>query len=89
LRAFAFRLRAYDAILRGLWRGHESGFDGELIYKRMRQKHSDLRVIPRFPVQARLQGISGRHQRDYGSYSQRAKDAVRSATRRMAPWLWL
>lgn len=89
LRVFAFRRRAYDVILRDLWRSHETGLDAEFMYHRMRQKHQDLRVIPRFPLQAQLQGISGRHQRDYQSSSQRVKDALRSAVRRITPWLWL
>jgi len=89
LRVFAFRMRAYDAILRDLWRTREEGFDAEFLYHRMCQKHQDLRILPRFPLQAQLQGISGRHQRDYRSTSQRTKDAVRSAARRIAPWLWL
>ena len=30
----------------------EEGFDAEFMYHRMRQQHSNLRVIPRFPLQA-------------------------------------
>ena len=89
LRVFAFRVRAYDAILRDLWRTREEGFDAEFMYHRMRQTHQNLSVIPRFPLQAKLQGISGRHLRDYRSNSQRKKDAVRGALRRITPWLWL
>ena len=89
LRVFAFRVRAYDAILRDLWRTREEGFDAEFMYHRMRQAHQNLSVIPRFPLQAKLQGISGRHLRDYRSGSQRAKDALRDVSRRIAPWLWL
>lgn len=89
LRVFAFRMRAYDALLRDIWRSHEEGLDAEFMYHRMREPHPDLRVLPRFPLQAQLQGISGRHQRDYRSKSQRAKDAVRGAARQITPWLWL
>lgn len=89
LRVFAFRMSAYDAIMRDLWRSREAGFDAEFFYHWMRQRHRNIRVIPRFPLQAQLQGISGRHQRDYLSNSQRAKNAVRSAMRRITPWLWL
>jgi hypothetical protein len=89
LRVFAFRVRAYDAILRDLWRTREEGFDAEFMYHRMRQAHQNLSIIPRFPLQAKLQGISGRHLRDYRSNSQRTKDAVRGALRRITPWLWL
>jgi hypothetical protein len=89
LRVFAFRMRAYDAILRDLWHSREVGFDAEFFYHWMLKEHPGFRVVPRFPLQAQLQGISGRHQRDYRSHSQRTKDAVRSAVRRITPWLWL
>lgn len=89
LRVFAFRRRAYDTLLRDLWRTHEMGFDGEILYQHMREKRVNFHIIPRFPLQAQLQGISGRHQRDYRSRSQRAKDALRGAARQVAPWLWL
>lgn len=89
LRIFAFRLWAYDGMLRDLWLTHESGLDAEFMYHQMRQSPPDVRVVRRFPLQPRLQGISGRHQRDYLSPSQRAKDAVRGMTRRLMPWLWL
>ncbi len=89
LRVFAFRMRAYDAILRDLWRSHETGFDAEFFYHWMRRGHGNVRVTPRFPLQAQLQGISGRHERDYASGSQRAKDLIRGALRSVIPWLWL
>jgi hypothetical protein len=89
LRVFAFRMRAYDEILRDLWRTREEGLDAEFMYHRMRQPHQNVRIISRFPLQPQLQGISGRHERDYRSTSQRAKDAVRSTARKITPWLWL
>lgn len=89
LRVFAFRMRAYNAILRDLWRTREDGFDAEFMYHQMRRTHSGFHIHPRFPLQAELQGISGRHQHDYQSNLQRRKDAVRSAFRRAIPWLWL
>lgn len=89
LRVFAFRVRAYDAILRDLWRKREEGFDAEFMYHWMRQPHQNLSIIPRFPLQAKLQGISGRHLRDYRSNSQSAKDYLRGVLRQTIPWLWL
>lgn len=89
LRVFAFRMRAYDAVFRDLWRSHEEGLDAEFMYHHLRRPHANLRIEPRFPVQAKLQGISGRHQRDYQSASQRTKDAIRGVVRRITPWLWL
>ena len=89
LRVFAFRRRAYDGLLHDLWRAHESGFDGDFMYRHIVQNRQNFRIIPRFPLQAQLQGISGRHQRDYRSGSQRIKDGVRGAMRTLVPGIWL
>lgn len=89
LRVFAFRPSAYDAVLRGLWRQHDAGFDAKSLYRAMREARGRFAVLPRFPIQAQLQGISGRHQRDYQSAAQRAKDDMRSWVRRYVPALWL
>lgn len=89
LRVFAFRRHAYDTLFRGLWRNREVGLDAEFMYHHMRGNSVNLKIIPRFPLQAQLQGISGRHQRDYRASSQRIKDALRSTARHLTPWLWL
>ena len=89
LRVFAFRREAYDMLLRDQWRAHESGFDAAFMYHLVLQQHPNVHVVPRFPLQAQLQGISGRHQRDYRSGAQVLKDTVRGVARRVTPWLWL
>jgi len=89
LRAFAFRRRAYDDLFRGAWRDHPEDFDGTYLFDRVIDARRTHRVIPRFPIQIVLRGISGRHQREYSSGSQYAKDKVRGTIRRVAPWLWL
>lgn len=89
LRVFAFRMSAYDSLLRGLWQDREKGFDAEFFYHWMLDNRTTFRVIPRFPLQPRLQGISGRHQRDYQSSLQRTKDTIRGLSRIVTPWLWL
>jgi hypothetical protein len=89
LRSFAFRRHAYDAVFRGTWQEHPKNYDATFLFDRVMDARRELRVIPRFPRQPRLQGISGRHQRDYLSGSQRLKDGVRGALRRVAPWVWL
>lgn len=89
LRVFAFRRHAYDAVLRGLWIDHPDGLDANFLYHHMLEKHGNLRIFRRFPMQVRLQGISGRHQRDYSSFSQRTKDVIRAGLRRFLPSLWI
>jgi hypothetical protein len=89
LRIFAFRRHAYDMVFRGTWQEHPRGYDATFLFDRVMDARRRLLVIPRFPRQPRLQGISGRHQRDYLSGSQRLKDGVRGALRRVVPWVWL
>ncbi len=89
LRVFAFRVGAYRQVLGGQWQRHEAGFDAADIYRLMMEARASCEVVPRMPIQPQLQGISGRHLRDYQSSGQQAKDNVRSLCRRVAPWLWL
>lgn len=89
LRVYAFRPRAYDQTLRGLWRRHEAGFDATHVYRAVIAARDRFEVLPRLPLQPKLQGISGRHQRDYQSPGQRARDGVRAVGRRLVPWLWI
>jgi len=89
LRTFAFRASAYDRLLRGLWKTNETQFDAQFLYHILRAHYGRVKIVCRFPVQPRLQGVSGRHLRDYQSPSQRLKDSMRGLARRVAPWLWL
>lgn len=89
LRVFGFRLKAYDVMLRSLWQRKEIGLDAEDLFHAILSARPYYKVVPRFPVQPRLQGISGRHERDYQSRSQRTKDGVRILSRQYLPWLWL
>ncbi len=89
LRVFAFRPAAYDAVMRGLWRRQSTPLDAADLYHVMIAARGTFKVRPRFPIQPQLQGISGRHGRDYQSPSQRAKDGARAICRRFMPALWL
>ncbi|MBN9561793.1 MAG: hypothetical protein J0H14_13850 [Alphaproteobacteria bacterium] len=88
LRVFAVRRDAYDVAYRGAWERIE-GFDAFAMYDLSLQARRHLRVLPRFPREPRLQGISGRHLRDYGAWPGRMKSAVRGGLRRALPYLWL
>jgi hypothetical protein len=89
LRVFAFRFGAWDALFRDQWRNLDEPFDATFLYRRVRHCQGTLRILPRFPIQPHLSGISGRHLRDYNAPSQRLKDGVRNLQRRLLPWLWL
>ena len=58
LRVFAFRKKAYDNVFRDQWRAHDSGFDATFMYPLVLQHSLDTRLITRFPLQPKLQGIS-------------------------------
>ena len=88
-RLFAFRLPFYDANLRGQWQSRANGFDARFLYEQALQARGRWRVLPRFPLQPRIAGRSGRTERDYAQPSQRFKDGVRGVMRRLAPGLWL
>lgn len=88
LRAFGVRRTAYDAAYRGTWQ-HVPVFDAFAMFDITRAAGRHLRVLPRFPIEPMLQGISGRHLRDYSSPAQRWKSAVRGMLRRVAPMVWI
>lgn len=89
LRVFAFRFGAWDALFRDQWRDLHEPFDAAFLYQRVRHCQDALQILPRFPIQPQLSGISGRHLRDYHAPSQRLKDSVRNLQRRLLPWVWL
>jgi len=88
LRVFAARRDAYDAAYRGAWQ-RIAGFDSFAMYELSMQARRHLRVLPRFPREPRIQGVSGRHLRDYDAWQGRLKSGVRDTLRRAAPSLWL
>jgi hypothetical protein len=88
LRVFAVRRDAYDTAYRGAWRLIDN-FDAFAMYDLSMRARRHLRVLPRFPREPRLQGISGRHLRDYNAWPGRMKSAVRATVRRSVPFLWL
>ena len=89
LRVFSFRVKAYDAVFRDTWKERMDGYDAAFMYTLAVAARRSYRVVPRFPLQPRLQGVSGRHLRDYSTGSQRIKDGVRGMLRRVTPWLWV
>jgi hypothetical protein len=72
-------------------RHHEGCFYSEHQYHRaIRSAIGTAKVIDRFPIEPKFAGIAGHFQgKDYDSRSERAKFAVRSVTRKLAPWIYL
>ena len=88
LRVFACRLPAYERVYRGLW-DQVSPFDEAAMYRATLAAQERFRVMPRFPREPRIEGVSGRHLRNYSAPGQRAKALIRSAFRVAAPFLWI
>lgn len=88
LRTFGTRRAAYDAVYRGAWQS-AAVFDAFTMFSITRAAEGRARILPRFPVEPMLEGISGRHLRDYSSPALRWKAAVRGSLRRVAPAVWI
>lgn len=89
LRLFAFRRNFYDRVIRGRWFSAASDFDAHFMYWVAVKSSRQWSVLPRFPIQPVISGLSGRTQRDYLGAAQRMKDGVRGILRRFVPRLWL
>lgn len=88
LRLFAFRPAAFAKVYRGIWAGR-TRFDEATMYATTLAARKSIRVMPRFPVQPMIEGVSGRHQRNYAAPGQRIKAMMRQALRIVLPFLWI
>lgn len=89
LRLFRFKPVAYDRWFRSSQRNGPETFDEALLFRVMVQARKQAKLRVRFPVQPMIAGVSGRTQLDYMSSEQGIKDHIRSASRRLTPWIWL
>lgn len=91
LRSFACSTKGYRGLFEGLWKQRESGFDAEFFYNVVKTSlhNGPFQIVPRFPLQPRFSGASGRHDRRYDSGLQAVKTNIRATVRYTLPWLWL
>jgi hypothetical protein len=89
LRVFSCSTAAYNVSLRKKYLELGPATDQNCLYTAVMQARHQFRVVPRFPVQPVIYGISGRHERNYDGGLQRVKTRVRSYIRKFAPFLWL
>jgi hypothetical protein len=89
LRLFRFQPYAYDRWIRHTKRNGPQTFDESYLFGVMMAARKHSTMLPRFPIQPTIAGVSGRTERDYLSSSQRLKDSIRNLSRRLTPWLWL
>ncbi len=59
LRLFAFRREFYECAIRGRWQAAGSQFDARFMYNLAMESSAQWRVMPRFPLQPFISGISG------------------------------
>jgi hypothetical protein len=89
LRTFSCTVRAYNLLFRKTYEPLTWRFDWRFLYRVVDDARYKLNIIPRFPIQPELEGISGRHNRAYDSGIQGTKGRLRTVLRRFAPWLWI
>lgn len=91
MRCFAFTAEGHDRYLKDRWSSAWIGVEKWLY----REAVADARgggtggVVPRLRRQPYLSGTSGGSGADYASLPYRAKDALRTVTRKLLPGLWL
>ena len=89
LRVFSCSIRGYRTLLQGKYKNLGSRMNQNTLYDVVRSANNGLRVIPRFPIQPILGGVSGRHNRDYLKGFQRVKTVLRIGARKIAPFVWI
>jgi len=89
LRLFSCSVRAYNLCLRDKYAEFGPGTDQHSLYRAALQARAQFKVLPRFPIQPIIHGISGRHGRNYNAGLERVKTGVRTYVRRWAPVFWL
>ena len=88
-----FRADFYRAHLLGLKsvmrpeRGHR--LIETVLYRTLWPLRANPAVLMRFPVNCSPVGRAAHWDKDYRSPRERARDAVRAVSRRVAPWLWI
>lgn len=61
----------------------------KLLYQRLKPVLRRKDIVPRFRLQPEFTGTSGGSGKNYRSFGNRSKTAIRRAARSVAPWLWL
>ncbi len=89
LRTFSCKVRAHRLLFGGLYEAPTWRFDWRYLYQAVERARGNLDIIPRFPIQPELDGVSGRHNREYNSGVQSLKNSMRTLGRRVVPWLWI
>jgi hypothetical protein len=89
LRVFGFTPEGYRKVIGESRLAKHAQFNAAHVYLCVRSVQHESGIVPRFPIQPRIRGISGRTGRDYDSLTQKIKNGVRAVCRRVLPFIWL
>ena len=89
LRLFGCSKAAYTDVFGGKYETFGSRLNQVVLYEVVMEARSRVDILPRFPLQPKFSGSSGRHDREYDYGLQKLKTAIRSEARKYTPNIWL
>jgi len=89
LRVFSCTQSAYKKLFAGKYEELGARINQVALYDVVMEARSHMNILPRFPEQPVISGVSGRHDRSYHSGMQRVKTAVRAGIRKTVPFVWV
>jgi hypothetical protein len=89
LRLFSCTKKAYEKVFAGRYEEFDPRMNQKVLYDVVMEASSHLKLLPRFPQQPVMSGVSGRHDREYHSGLQKMKTVVRSGVRQCIPFIWV
>ena len=89
LRLFSCTQSAYKKLFAGKYEEFGPRMNQDVLYDVVMDARSHMNILPRFPEQPVISGVSGRHDRDYHSGVQKMKTVIRSGVRKYIPFIWV
>jgi hypothetical protein len=89
LRVFSCSVKSYRGLFAGKYERLGPRMNQEILYDVVMAAKSHMDILPRFPIQPLIEGVSGRYNRAYHSGLQRIKTAIRCGLRKFAPFIWV
>ena len=89
LRLFSCTTKAYKNVFAGRHQEFGPRMNQDVLYDVVMAARNHMNILPRFPEQPVISGVSGRHDRSYHSGMQRVKTVVRAGIRKTVPFVWV
>jgi len=89
LRLFSCATKAYKNVFAGRYQEFGPCINQDVLYDVVMAARNHMNILPRFPEQPVISGVSGRHDRSYHRGMQRLKTVVRAGIRKTAPFVWV